>query len=50
MKTAGRSLCFIVLWISFRWDMYMGNLELVEEIDGHTDIVYGSFDPKFFKR
>uniref|UniRef100_A0A7I4E3M8 START domain-containing protein n=1 Tax=Physcomitrium patens TaxID=3218 RepID=A0A7I4E3M8_PHYPA len=34
----------------YQWDMYMGNLELVEEIDGHTDIVYGSFDPKFFKR
>ncbi len=33
-----------------RWDVLTGNLELVEEIDGHTDIVYGSFDPKYFKR
>jgi hypothetical protein len=33
-----------------RWDVLTGNLELVEEIDGHTDIVYGSFDPKYFRR
>ena len=35
---------------SFRWDILTGNLELVEQIDGHTDIVYGSFDPKYYKR
>ncbi len=33
-----------------RWDVLTADLELVEEIDGHTDIVYGSFDPKYFKR
>ena len=37
--------CFL-----YRWDILTGNLELVEQIDGHTDIVYGSFDPKYFKR
>jgi hypothetical protein len=35
---------------SFRWDILTGNLELVEQIDGHTDVVYGSFDPKYYKR
>jgi hypothetical protein len=33
-----------------RWDVLTAELELVEAIDGHTDIVYGSFDPKYFKR
>jgi hypothetical protein len=33
-----------------RWDVLTADLTLVEEIDGHTDIVYGSFDPKYFKR
>jgi hypothetical protein len=33
-----------------RWDVLTGNLELVEEINGHTDIVYGSFDPTYFTR
>lgn len=36
--------------MSFRWDLVIGNLELVERVDGHTDIVYGSFDPKYFSR
>lgn len=34
----------------YRWDILTGSLELVEQIDGYTDIVYGSFDPKYFKR
>lgn len=25
-------------------------MQLVEQVDGHTDIAYGSFDPKYFKR
>jgi hypothetical protein len=25
---------------SFRWDILTGNLELVEQIDGHSNIVY----------
>ncbi|CAM6011988.1 unnamed protein product [Sphagnum balticum] len=36
--------------LRYQWDVLTGNLELVEEIDGHTDIVYGSFDPKYFRR
>jgi len=34
----------------YQWDILTGNLELVEQIDGHTDVVYGSFDPKYYKR
>lgn len=41
---------FFMHWVCFRWDLLIGNLQLVEQIDGHTDIVYGSFDPKYFKR
>ncbi|KAJ7566821.1 hypothetical protein O6H91_02G120000 [Diphasiastrum complanatum] len=33
-----------------QWDTLTGELELVEHIDGHSDIVYGTFDPKYFKR
>lgn len=40
----------ISLLVFYRWDTLTGNLELVEQIDGHSDIVYGSFDPKYFKR
>ncbi|CAM6079958.1 unnamed protein product [Sphagnum tenellum] len=36
--------------LRYQWDVLTGNLELVEEIDGHTDIVYGSFDPTYFTR
>lgn len=38
------------LLVFYRWDVLTSNLELVEQIDGHSDIVYGSFDPKYFKR
>lgn len=33
-----------------RWDVLTADLELVEQLDGHSDIVYGTFDPKYFKR
>eukprot|EP00249_Psilotum_nudum_P005386 c18824_g1_i1 orf=416-2629(+) len=33
-----------------QWDILTGDLELVEEIDGHSDIVHGVYDPKFHKR
>ncbi|KAG0553541.1 hypothetical protein KC19_12G018800 [Ceratodon purpureus] len=36
--------------VRFQWDNLIGDMQLVEQIDGHTDIVYGSFDPKYFKR
>ncbi|XP_024522558.1 protein ENHANCED DISEASE RESISTANCE 2 [Selaginella moellendorffii] len=32
-----------------QWDVLTGDLELVEHIDGHADIVYGTFDPKYFE-
>jgi hypothetical protein len=41
---------FSTFSVCHRWDTLTGNLELVEQIDGHSDIVYGSFDPKYFKR
>jgi len=40
----------ISLLVFYRWDTLTGNMELVEQVDGHSDIVYGSFDPKYFKR
>ncbi|KAG0591106.1 hypothetical protein KC19_1G150000 [Ceratodon purpureus] len=36
--------------LRYQWDVLTGKLELVEQVDGHSDIVYGSFDPKYFKR
>lgn len=44
------SIFLSIGFCSFRWDILTGNLELVEQIDGHTDVVYGSFDPKYYKR
>lgn len=32
------------------WDILTGDLKLVKRIDGHCDIVYGSFDPKYLRR
>lgn len=34
-------------WLHARWDMLTGDLELVEAIDGHYDVVYGTYDPKY---
>ncbi|GLT85395.1 hypothetical protein SLE2022_035860 [Rubroshorea leprosula] len=31
----------------YEWDMFTGDLELVDSYDGHYDVVYGSFDPKY---
>eukprot|EP00249_Psilotum_nudum_P018129 c26651_g1_i1 orf=256-2565(+) len=32
------------------WDILTGDLELVERVHGHLDVVYGTFDPKYFQR
>ncbi|KAG6548451.1 hypothetical protein Mapa_009938 [Marchantia paleacea] len=36
--------------LRYQWDVLTADLELVEQLDGHSDIVYGTFDPKYFKR
>lgn len=33
-----------------RWDMLTGDLELVDSYDGHYDVVYGTYDPKYLTR
>jgi len=30
--------------------MLMGDLELIESYDGHYDVVYGKYDPKYQTR
>ncbi|XP_020578361.1 protein ENHANCED DISEASE RESISTANCE 2-like isoform X2 [Phalaenopsis equestris] len=30
----------------YEWDMFTGDLELLESVDGHYDVVYGIYDPK----
>ncbi|XP_074281233.1 protein ENHANCED DISEASE RESISTANCE 2-like isoform X1 [Silene latifolia] len=32
----------------YEWDMLTSDLELVESVDGQYDIVYGTYDPKYF--
>ncbi|KAH9615469.1 hypothetical protein KSS87_008283 [Heliosperma pusillum] len=32
----------------YEWDMLTSDLELVESVDGQYDVVYGSYDPKYF--
>jgi hypothetical protein len=33
-----------------RWDTVTGDLVLVEDIDGHSDMMHGVYDPKFHRR
>ncbi|XP_068651507.1 protein ENHANCED DISEASE RESISTANCE 2-like isoform X2 [Aristolochia californica] len=34
----------------YEWDMMTGDLELVDSINGHYDVVYGTYDPKYLTR
>ncbi|KAG9456242.1 hypothetical protein H6P81_000750 [Aristolochia fimbriata] len=34
----------------YEWDMLTGDLKLVDSINGHYDVVYGSYDPKYLTR
>ncbi|XP_054807310.1 protein ENHANCED DISEASE RESISTANCE 2 isoform X2 [Prosopis cineraria] len=34
----------------YEWDMLMGDLELIDTYDGHYDVVYGTYDPKYLTR
>ncbi|KAH7446095.1 hypothetical protein KP509_01G038900 [Ceratopteris richardii] len=33
-----------------QWDILTGDLELIEEVDGHHVILHGTFDPKYVRR
>ncbi|KAL0288385.1 UNVERIFIED_CONTAM: protein ENHANCED DISEASE RESISTANCE 2-like, partial [Sesamum calycinum] len=32
----------------YEWDTLTGDLELVDSVNGHFDVVYGTFDPRYF--
>ncbi|KAL8152605.1 hypothetical protein V2J09_010365 [Rumex salicifolius] len=32
----------------YEWDMVTSDIELIESLDGHYDVLYGTFDPKYF--
>ncbi|XP_029124554.1 protein ENHANCED DISEASE RESISTANCE 2-like isoform X2 [Cajanus cajan] len=34
----------------YEWDMLMSDLELVESYEGHYDVIYGTYDPKYLTR
>ncbi|KAM7265417.1 hypothetical protein ACFE04_003100 [Oxalis oulophora] len=34
----------------YEWDMLTGDLELVDSYDGHYDVLYGTYDPKYLTR
>ncbi|XP_015893082.2 protein ENHANCED DISEASE RESISTANCE 2 isoform X1 [Ziziphus jujuba] len=34
----------------YEWDMLTGDLEMVDPCDGHYDVVYGTYDPKYVTR
>ncbi|KAK1292982.1 hypothetical protein QJS10_CPB17g00248 [Acorus calamus] len=34
----------------YEWDMLTGDLELVDSVNGHYDVVYGTYDPKYLSR
>ncbi|XP_050208638.1 protein ENHANCED DISEASE RESISTANCE 2-like [Mercurialis annua] len=34
----------------YEWDALTGDLELLDSYDGHYDVVYGTFDPKYLTR
>lgn len=33
--------------LCYRWDSLTGDLELVDSVNGHYDVVYGMFDPRY---
>ncbi|OVA16368.1 START domain [Macleaya cordata] len=34
----------------YEWDMLTSDLELVDSVNGHYDVVYGTYDPKYHTR
>ncbi|XP_052489222.1 protein ENHANCED DISEASE RESISTANCE 2 isoform X2 [Gossypium raimondii] len=34
----------------YEWDMLTADLELIDSYDGHYDVVYGTYDPKYLTR
>ncbi|KAI3694749.1 hypothetical protein L1987_77719 [Smallanthus sonchifolius] len=34
----------------YEWDALTGDLELVDSFSGHSDVVYGSYDPRYLSR
>ncbi|XP_022754534.1 protein ENHANCED DISEASE RESISTANCE 2-like isoform X2 [Durio zibethinus] len=34
----------------YEWDMLTGDLELIVSYDGHYDVIYGTYDPKYLTR
>ncbi|KAL8254815.1 hypothetical protein R6Q59_033036 [Mikania micrantha] len=34
----------------YEWDALTGDLELIDSLSGHADVVYGSFDPRYLSR
>ncbi|KAI3933655.1 hypothetical protein MKW92_053266 [Papaver armeniacum] len=34
----------------YEWDMMTSDLELVDSLNGHNDVVYGTYDPKYLTR
>ncbi|KAI3786911.1 hypothetical protein L1987_40988 [Smallanthus sonchifolius] len=34
----------------YGWDALTGDLELVDSLSGHSDVVYGSYDPRYLSR
>ncbi|KAF8400559.1 hypothetical protein HHK36_013858 [Tetracentron sinense] len=34
----------------YEWDMLTGDLELADSVNGHYDVVYGTYDPKYLTR
>ncbi|KZV22562.1 protein ENHANCED DISEASE RESISTANCE 2 [Dorcoceras hygrometricum] len=34
----------------YEWDTLIGDLEFVDSINGHCDVVYGTFDPRYLTR
>ncbi|GAB2289128.1 hypothetical protein Dimus_023430 [Dionaea muscipula] len=32
----------------YEWDMLTSDLQLIESLDGHYDVLYGNYDPRYF--
>ncbi|KAG8087566.1 hypothetical protein GUJ93_ZPchr0010g10277 [Zizania palustris] len=45
--TVSEVLLSIDKYKRYGWDMLTADLELVETIDGHYDVVYGTYEPKY---
>ncbi|XP_058114159.1 protein ENHANCED DISEASE RESISTANCE 2-like isoform X2 [Magnolia sinica] len=50
LDTVFEVVCSLDRHQRYEWDMLTGDLELVDSVNGHFDVLYGTYDPKYMSR